>query len=71
MVCVDTHGEALGLDPDVFPQDEQFDVELGDTLVDGACILLGQEAPDPSRFEVEESGCGMLTIQDSIIDVEI
>jgi hypothetical protein len=35
--------EALGLDPNAFPQDEQFDVELGDVLVDSLC-LLGREA---------------------------
>ncbi|KAJ7331563.1 hypothetical protein DFH08DRAFT_966547 [Mycena albidolilacea] len=63
--------EALGLDPDAFPQDERFDIELGDALVDGACIWLGREARDPSRFEVEESGCGMLTIRDSILGVEV
>jgi hypothetical protein len=56
------HKEALGLDPDAFPQDEQFDVELGDVLVDGVCILLGREARGPSHFEVEESRCGMPTI---------
>jgi hypothetical protein len=63
--------EALGLGPDAFPHDERFDVELGDALVDGACILLGREARDPSPFEVEESGCGILTIWDSILDIEV